>query len=416
MRTRTSILGSMPVLVGLASFPLFLGACGTGPGSGTEAGEAAEGEEAHVVHLEAEAVEAWGLVVGPVGRTNVSAEIQLPGILTTNDNRTARVASLVAGQLAERMVDLGSRVAEGQLLATLNAPEFTRAQTSFLQSFAQSELSRKDYERALVLREERAIEEREFLRRQSLFEQQLAELRAAEVILHSLGVDENRLRAITEGLDVDRPPEDHSAVEPLLPIRSPIQGVVIQRDVILGESVEPGHTLFTVSDLSVLWAQLDGYENQVPALAVGQEVLLRTPALPGRDFPGRVSVISDQVDPELRTIRVRVEVPNPEGLLRPNMYVQGFLRVLSPDRERIVLPEDAVQLLEGRNVVFVALPPEPGEDHLAFEEREVVLGERLTDGLVILEGLVGTEQVVLEGAFTLKAEMTKGAGGHEHAH
>jgi cobalt-zinc-cadmium efflux system membrane fusion protein len=376
----------------------------------------AEGEEAHVVHLEAEAVEAWGLVVGPVGRTNVSAEIQLPGILTTNDNRTARVASLVAGQVAERMVDLGSRVAEGQLLATLNAPEFTRAQTSFLQSFAQSELSRKDYERALVLREERAIEEREFLRRQSLFEQQLAELRAAEVILHSLGVGEDRLRAITEGLAVDRPPEDHSAVEPLLPVRSPIRGVVIQRDVILGESVEPGHTLFTVSDLSVLWAQLDAYENQVPALAVGQEVLLRTPASPGRNFPGRVSVISDQVDPELRTIRVRVDVPNPEGLLRPNMYVQGFLRVLSPDQERIVLPEDAVQLLEGRNVVFVALPPEPGEDHMAFEEREVVLGERLTDGLIILEGLVGTERVVLEGAFTLKAEMTKGAGGHEHAH
>ncbi|MGW8268025.1 MAG: efflux RND transporter periplasmic adaptor subunit, partial [Longimicrobiales bacterium] len=185
---------------------------------------------------------------------------------------------------------------------------------------------------------------------------------------------------------------------------------------ILGESVEPGHTLFTVSDLTVLWAQLDAYEDQVQALAPEAEVVIRTAAIPNRDFPGRVSVISDQVDPELRTIRVRVEVPNPEGLLRPNMYVQGFLRAFSPEQDRIVLPEDAVQLLEGRYVVFVALPPEPGEDHLLFEEREVVPGESLTEGRIILEGLDGTERVVLEGAFTLKAEMTKGAGGHEHAH
>jgi cobalt-zinc-cadmium efflux system membrane fusion protein len=404
------------LFAGLVSSLLLPWACGTGPETDAGPGEEGEEAEAHVVHLEPEAVEAWGLVVGPVGRTTVSAEIQLPGVLTTNDNRTARIASLVTGQLAKRMVDLGSRVSEGQLLAALNAPEFTRAQTSFLQAFAQSDLSRKDYERALVLQEERAIEEREFLRRQSLYEQQLAELRAAEVILHSLGVGEDRLRAITEGLDVNTPVADHSAVEPLLPIRSPISGVVIQRDAVLGESVDPGHTLFTVSDLSVLWAQLDAYEDQVPALAAGAEVIIRTPSLPDRDFPGRVSVISDQVDPELRTIRVRVEVPNPEGLLRPNTYVQGFLRVFSPDQERIVLPEDAVQLMEGRYVVFVALPPEPGEDHLLFEEREVVPGESLTEGLIILEGLDGTEQVVLQGAFTLKAEMTKGAGGHEHAH
>ena len=403
-------------LLALASPSLLLLACAAGSGPAAEADPEEGGEEAHVVTVEVEAAEGWGLVVGPLGRTTVSAEIQLPGVLTTNDNRTARIASLVAGQLAERMVDLGSRVSQGQLMATLNAPEFTRAQTSFLQAFAQAELSRKDFERATVLREERAIEEREFLRRQSLYEQQLAELRAAEVILHSMGVGEERLRAITEGLDVNGPVEDHTAVEPLLPLRSPLGGVVIQRDVVLGEHVEPGHTLFTVSDLSVLWAQLDAYEAQVSAISQGAEVVIRAPSIPTRDFLGRVSVISDQVDPELRTIRVRAEVPNPEGLLRPNMYVQGFLRVLSPDRERIILPEEAVQLMEGRYVVFVALPPEPGEDHLLFEEREVVPGESLTEGRIILEGLDGTEQVVTKGAFSLKAEMTKGAGGHDHAH
>lgn len=369
-----------------------------------------------MVHLEPEAAEAWGLKVAAPGRTNVTAEIELPGVLTTNGNRTAQIVPLVAGQVAGRMVDLGSRVAEGQVLVTLNAPEFTGAQNAFLRAYAQAELSRKDYERAIVLREQSAIEEREFLRRQSLFEQQLAELRSAEVILHSFGVDQARIRAITEGLDVNLSVEDHTALEPLLPIRSPIEGVVIRRDVVLGDHVEPGHALFTVSDLSLLWAQLDAYEAHLPGLTLEAEVVIRTPVFPGRDFHGRVGVISDQVDPELRTILVRVEVSNPEGLLRPNMYVQGFLRVRSPVEERIILPEEAIQLLEGRHVVFVALPPEPGEDHLLFEEREVVPGETLTEGRIILQGLDGSEQVVVAGAFTLKAEMTKGAGGHDHVH
>lgn len=402
--------------------PLFLilWACGPATSDGEPvAGGESEGDheagEAESVHVEPEHMAEWGLEVGPPRLTSVRVELELPGVLTTNDNRTARIASLVEGQLAERMVDLGSRVSAGQTLATLNAPEFTRAQTVFLQAYAQAELSRKDYERAMVLRDQRALEEREFLRRQSLVEQHMAELRSAEVILHSLGVDEDRLRAMTAGLAFDVPLEDHTSVEPLLPIRTPTSGVVIQRDAVLGDHIEPGRTLFTVSDLTVLWARLDAYEQQIGQLDADAEVVIRTPLLPNRTFPGRITFISDQVDPELRTVRVRVEVPNRQGELRPNMYVQGFLR-LAGGEERFILPLDAVQLHEGHHVVFVQLPPEPGEDHLVFEVREVETGETFTDGIIILAGLDGSEQVVTAGAFTLKAEMTKGAGGDGHVH
>lgn len=304
----------------------------------------------------------------------------------------------------------------GQTLVLLNAPEFTRAQTEFLQAYAQAELSRKDYERSVALRDRQAIEEREFLRRQSLFEQDLAKLRAAEVILHSLGVEEERLRAISAGVDVSVPVEDHAAVEPLLPIRSPLSGAVLTRDAVLGDQVEPGQVLFTVSDLSTLWGEMDAYEHQLSSLDPAAEVVVRSPLLPDADFPARIIFISDQVDPELRTVRVRLEVPNPEGLLKPNMYVSGFLRVRDPTQERMVVPADAVQLLEGRHVVFVEGPPEEGEDHRIFEAVDVIPGETLTVGQVILGGLDGSERVVRRGAFTLKAELTKGAGGHEHVH
>jgi len=390
--------------------------------AGTPAGEGADEEyghgadEAEQVHVDPADARAWGVEVGPPARTSTTAELVLPGTLGTNDNRTARIASLVPGQIAAVHVDLGSVVQGGQPLATLNAPEFARAQTAYLQALTQAELARSDSERARVLRESRALEEREFLRRQSVYEEHLANLRAAEGVLRALGVTDEGMAALAAGVDASAAAGTAGRVDQLLPIRTPLGGVVLERSAVLGDPVEPGHTLFTVSDLSLLWAWLDAYEHQIPHLDASAEVVIRSALLPGRDFPGRITFIADQVDPQLRTVRVRVEVPNRDGALKPNMYVQGFLRVRSPGVERIVVPPDAVQLHEGRRVVFVELASEPGEEHRVFEVREVVPGEVLTEGQVILEGLDGSEAVALRGAFLLKAELTKGAGGHAHVH
>jgi RND family efflux transporter MFP subunit len=249
-----------------------------------------------------------------------------------------------------------------------------------------------------------------------LYEQHLAQRRAAEVFLHSLGVGEDRLRELEGAVDVSIPPLDHAAVDPPLAIRTPVAGVIIERHAILGEHVEPGQVLFTVSDLSSLWAQLDAYEDQMSFLVDDAAVMIQTPLFPGRTFPGRVSIIADQVDEELRTVRVRAEVPNPDGALKPNMYVQGFLQLESDGEERMVVPVDAVQLLEGRHVVFVFMPEEPGEDHIVIKAIDVVPGQTLSVGRIIESGLDGSEVIVVEGAFNLKAELTKGAGGHGHVH
>ena len=396
-----------------------LGACSPG-GSESDpdaAGNAeAEPEPENVLHLESQQIQDWGIRIGSIGRTSVSAELTLPGALSVNENRTAEVAPLVSGQISSLRVDLGSRVASGQILVTLNSPEFTQAQTQFLQAFAQAELSRKDFERAQVLLEGRAIEEREFLRRQAVYEQHVADRRAAEVILHSLGVGEARMRELEAAVDVSVPPEDHRAVDPPLSLRTPVSGVVVERNAILGSHVQPGQTLFTVSDLSSLWAQLDAYENQMAHLRTGSEVVIRSSLFPDRDFPGRITVVADQVDEELRTVRVRAEIPNPEGLLKPNMYIQGLIGIEADGEERMVVPVDAVQLLEGHHVVFVLMPEEPGESHIVIEAVEVEPGETLSVGRIIESGLSGSETIVVEGAFNLKAELTKGAGGHGHVH
>jgi len=396
---------------------LALGACSPGDSGGNaETPAEGEAEPENVLHLESQQIQDWGIRIGSIGRTSVSAELTLPGALTVNENRTAKVAPLVAGQISNLLVDLGDRVGAGQTLVTLNSPEFTRAQTQFLQAFAQAELSRKDFERAQVLLDGRAIEEREFLRRQAVYEQHLADRRAAEVFLHSLGVGEDRMRELEAAVDVSLPPDDHRAVDPPLAVRTPVSGVVVERDAVLGSHVEPGRALFTVSDLTTLWARLDAYEDQMANLRTGAEVVIRTPLFPGLDFPGQVTFVADQVDEELRTVRVRAEVPNPDGVLKPNMYVQGLLRIQSDGEERMVVPVDAVQLLEGHHVVFVLMPEEPGESHIVIQAVDVEPGETLSVGRIVESGLDGSETIVIEGAFNLKAELTKGAGGHGHVH
>jgi len=401
----------------LVLLSLFLGACSpgeSGPGAGDPG--AAEDEPENELHLESQQVQDWGIRIGPIETTSVAAELILPGALTVNENKTARIAPLVAGQISNLRVDLGSRVFAGQTLATLNSPEFTRAQTQFLQAFAQAELSRKDFERAQVLFESRAIEEREFLRRQAAYEQHLADRRAAEVFLHSLGVDEARMRELETAVDVSLPPLDHGAIDPPLAVRTPLSGVIVERDAILGDHVEAGRVLFTVSDLTSLWARLDAYEDQMAHLRTGAEVTIQSPLFPGQTFPGRVTVVADQVDEKLRTVRVRAEIPNPDGVLKPNMYIQGLIGIQDEGEERMVVPVDAVQLLEGHHVVFVLMPEQPGESHIVIRAVDVEAGETLSVGRIIESGLDGSEVIVVEGAFNLKAELTKGAGGHGHVH
>lgn len=409
-------------LVGL----LLAGACRNAapPGRGDEAHEQGEGREetdggapVEAVHVEPRQAESWGLLVGPPLVTDIRAELVLPGVLGTDDNRTARVASLVPGQLAALESDLGSRVRVGQVLALLNSPEFARSQTAYLQARAQVLLSRRDYERARALWESQALEEREFLRRQAQFQEHLALLAAAEGVLRALGLspaDLAQLDALL--LDEDPGGSTPSGVTPLLPLRSPLGGVVLERAAVVGDPVEPGKVLFTVSDLSVLWAHLDAYEHQLPALGTDAELVIRTPLFPDREFPARITVVAQQVDPSLRTVRVRAEVPNPDGLLRPNLYVQGFLRQRAPGESRLVVPAEAVQLHGGRHVVFVEVPPEAGESHRVFQVRGVEVGEALSLGRVILGGVGRDEAVVLKGAFSLKAELAKGVGGHGHVH
>ncbi len=420
---------------GPALLCLLLTACGGSRNRIDPAAAAAGGTGAeHELHLAPAQVEAWGIRSEEVRTTDIAAVITLPGTIELDQSRTALVSPLIGGQVARIGADPGDRVRPGQVLLTLTSPQFARAQADWLEALARFRLSRTEADRARSLFADRAIEERELLRREADAEQQAVALGAAEAVLLACGIDRGGIEALRERYDTLLRTGERSepVADPMLPILAPRAGRVIDRDAVRGEQVGPERILFTIADLSVLWAELDAYEQHLPFLDPRSEVTITTDLYPGREFPARIIWISDVLDEALRTVTVRVEVANSDRLLRPNLFVSGVIVKREPGADRLAVPENAIVDLHGEKSVFVlidahqhevpaagseAAGEQEGEhDHVVYAVRHIEIGESVGDLRIVTTGLEEGERIVTAGAFTLKAELQKGSAGHGHVH
>jgi len=196
--------------------------------------------------------------------------------------------------------------------------------------------------------------------------------------------------------------------DPNLRILSPVKGTIIFRDVIVGEHTEPHRILFTVSELDTLWAILDAYEKDLPYISKKSTVTIKSPLYPQKEFTGKIAYISDLIDEKLRTIKIRVEVKNDEGLLKPNMYIQGIVENRQAEKKILAIPEEAIQNMNGEKIVFVL------EKKDIFAVCHVKLGEKIGNKRIIAKGLKEGDKIVIKGAFNLKAELTKASFGAAH--
>jgi membrane fusion protein, heavy metal efflux system len=343
----------------------------------------------------------WGLSTGEVSRVSVAGAVTLPGVLALNQLRTARVSSLLEGTVSSVSVDQGQQVRKGDVLLVVQSPALAEAESTYIQAHARRAVARRELDRARELMKDEAIQQKELQRRQADFDSATTDIGLAEARLHALGMDHPQLDALIQR--AGKPGADLSdVVEPTFTVRAPLDGRVISRDVVVGEHVHPDKLLFVVSDLSTLWAMLDAREKDLPNVVQGARVTLSTEVYQDRRFEGSVSRVGDTVDESLRTIKVRVDVPNPGLVLKPNMFVQGSLDTKGASKHDVMaVPEDAVQTIDGEPAVFVAA----GER--GFVARPVAVGDRVGKARTILRGLDGSERVVVTGAFNLKAELLK---------
>ena len=223
-----------------------------------------------------------------------------------------------------------------------------------------------------------------------------AEKREAHDHLKLLGMTDE----LITGLDHDQ------QIKSYVPIVAPFEGRVIARNLTKGEVVETTEQLFQVADLSNVWVTANIPERDIPFIheddSVGnQPVEVRVKAYPDQVFPGKITYVGDVLDSATRTMRLRIELSNPQGKLKPQMF--ATVRVYAdPEPDRLTVPESAVQRDRERQFVFVQR--EPG----AFEMRDVRVGESNGRIVTIVDGLQDGELVVTRGAFVLKSEVLGG--------
>ncbi|HEY8097411.1 MAG TPA: efflux RND transporter periplasmic adaptor subunit, partial [Methylobacter sp.] len=182
-------------------------------------------------------------------------------------------------------------------------------------------------------------------------------------------------------------------------VTAPFSGTVIEKDAVLGEQAKSDSNLFTVADLNTVWIEADVSEKDLGKLAIGSPATVTVTSFPNESFKGKVGYISSQFDKQTRTVKARVELPNPDKKLRIDMFARVAID-LSGTREALVLPQEAVLLVQGQSIVYI-------QTENGFEARPVEVGEQLNKGVVIVSGLKSGEQVVISGAYALKSRQLK---------
>jgi RND family efflux transporter MFP subunit len=342
-----------------------------------------------VISLSAEAVERAGIVVAPVSTGELATDIRLPGVVEPNAYEQVVVTPLVAGRVTRVSAELGGRVRRGQTLAQIYSPQLADAQTKYVSARAMLDAHDRELHRTQKLVEIGAASRQELERIHAEHAAQTAAVQSARSELELLGVPASAIDALAAGAKVNATTS----------VPAPIGGIVTERAANVGLNVDQATTLFTVVDLSSVWIVADVYERDFARVRVGNEATVTTTAYPGLALRGRISYIDPQVNPETRTARIRVEVPNRRGELRLGMYADVAVTAAT-GASVPVIPRDAVQNVGNRTVVYLANPKAPGK----FTEREVHLGNTSGAEIQVMSGLEPGDVIVTEGSFFLRAE------------
>ena len=346
------------------------------------------------VVLSPEAVAQAGIKTAEVTVVEPQTSVQVPGTVMANAYREVKVFPVVGGIVTKVHAELGTSVKRGAPLATLFSTELAEAQTKYLAMKAMLTADQQRLERTKQLVEIGAASRQEQEESLAAATSRATELEAARQRLLLLGLSRKQVEALRSPTQV--------VSDVVVP--APMSGVITSRSANPGQVVGMGEELFVVTDLSDIWVVGDLYEQDFQHVRLGSEATLISLAYPDLTLRGRATYIDPRVDPQTRTAKVRVEVPNPEGHLRLGMYVT--MTFSTPGGERVVaVPRAAVQTIGRHQVVFVAVPDQEG----TFVQRTVKLGPLAGESYTLLQGLEPGAVVVTEGSFFLRAESLRNA-------
>jgi cobalt-zinc-cadmium efflux system membrane fusion protein len=353
-------------------------------------------QERRTLTLSREQVQHGAIRWAPAEEVAFSATVETPGQLVPNEDQTAHLGAPARGRVLAIRVNVGDRVFAGQPLVTIESQDAVAARADSARADAElrSRQAAVNFARTTRDRAERLLELKAASRQdveRARTDDELA--RAAEAEAEA---EVERARATLAHLGVTASGE--------IVIRTPIAGVVLKREAVQGAVVDAGTPLLAVSNLGTLWLQAAMPEASTTNLRRGAGLRFLVPAFPNERFEARIQSVGAGLDPLTRTVTVRALASNPSGRLRPEMFAKVWISAATA-RGAVVVPGDAVQLLDDRPVVFIAHSDESRGTR--FERRDVELGSRTNEQAQILKGVQPGELVVVEGAFAIKSEFAR---------
>jgi membrane fusion protein, copper/silver efflux system len=333
------------------------------------------------VQIPAERVQLIGVRTAPVVREQLARELRTVGYVAAREDGLAHIHTRFSGWIEQLAVSqTGEKVEKGQVLATIYSPELLTAQQEFINARKWSSHTPETHTGHALT----ADLEGDARRR-----------------LENMGISPSEINELARTAEAQRAQK----------IRSPVSGYVVAKAALAGLYVQPETELFQVADLSTIWVLADVYEHEVSRVKVGSVARIQVESYPGESFAGKVRFLYPTVNPETRTMRVRLELPNKGLRLRPGMYATVFVE--AAPQQGLVVPSSAVVDTGDQQYVFVAL----GEGR--YEPRKVVVGFHADEKTELREGVREGEQVVTTANFLIDSESRlrgaiEGLAPHQH--
>ena len=375
-----------------ALFALALAACSNGA-SGDARGDSARAAavvpdslvQAHDIALSA--VQAARIRVAAISLSPFRSAIRTTGTVAFNGDRSTQVLAPVSGPITKILVNPGSVVRRGQVLATVTSPDFATAMAAYRKTQSAYRNSQRIADQDEQLFRNDAIPRRELEQAQTEASAALADRDAAVQQMRALGVDDATIVSVRE---------NRATAAPEAVIRAPIDGTVVEKLVTPGQLIQAGTTqCFTIADLSTVWVMANAFESDLRGVAAGEDASITTTALP-QPIRGKVIYVGALVDPASKATAVRLLAPNPRGILKRDMLVNVTI-TSNQGRNGLLIATSAV-LRDDQNLpfVYVALP----NNH--FARRAITIGTRTGDSYEVTSGLSAGERVVVDGALFLQ--------------
>ncbi len=353
--------------------------------------ESKEKETNEVVKLSMQSVQENKIEITQVIEGELTGAIIAPAKILPNQDLEAYVGSLVQGRVNKVFVNIGDYVKKGQILMQIEGLQIGEIKAQFLKAKANLNYTEANFNRLKTLIEQNVGSQKSYLEAKAEFEKAKAEFNAEDKKIHSIGLVDK---------DVDEANGENEHIAGLLPVKSPIEGVVVERNIAIGQLVEPNSTSFRIINTSILFADGQIYENDLQRIAGKPEITLTTSAYGETRFKGRIIYISDILDKETRTFKIRAVLSNNDRKLKPEMFAEMEIPT-SKSANALIVPAEAVVKDAKENYLFIAI------NDSTFQKKEVVLGSSQGEFIEIKKGVSKGERIVSKGTFVLKSEMKK---------